>query len=115
PEIGALWGNIPQSYSMAGIINSAIRLSIRWEEVGAASHRSLEPGRGPRHRRAAPSWRPRRRRQCSAQTARGDLVRLEREGGGAWRCPAANGRRAAAADVYYARSVSRRFSGILQR
>ncbi len=33
PETGALWGNIPQSYSMAGIINSAMRLSIRWEDV----------------------------------------------------------------------------------
>ncbi|HXP03591.1 MAG TPA: glycoside hydrolase family 15 protein [Stellaceae bacterium] len=33
PETGALWGNIPQSYSMAGIINSAMRLSIKWEDV----------------------------------------------------------------------------------
>ncbi len=33
PETGALWGNLPQSYSMAGIINSAMRLSIRWEDV----------------------------------------------------------------------------------
>jgi len=33
PETGALWGNIPQSYSMAGIINSAMRLSVRWEDV----------------------------------------------------------------------------------
>jgi GH15 family glucan-1,4-alpha-glucosidase len=33
PETGALWGNIPQSYPMAGIINSAMRLSVRWEDV----------------------------------------------------------------------------------
>ncbi len=33
PETGALWGNIPQSYSMAGIVNSAMRLSVRWEDV----------------------------------------------------------------------------------
>jgi len=33
PETGALWGNIPQSYSMAGIINSAMRLSVKWEDV----------------------------------------------------------------------------------
>ena len=33
PETGALWGNIPQTYSMAGIINSAMRLSVRWEDV----------------------------------------------------------------------------------
>jgi hypothetical protein len=32
-ETGALRGNIPQSYSMAGIINSAMRLSVRWEGV----------------------------------------------------------------------------------
>jgi len=32
PETAALWGNIPQTYSMAGIINSAMRLSVRWEE-----------------------------------------------------------------------------------
>jgi GH15 family glucan-1,4-alpha-glucosidase len=33
PETAALWGNIPQTYSMAGIINSAMRLSVRWEDV----------------------------------------------------------------------------------
>ena len=33
PETGALWGNIPQTYSMAGIINSAMRLSVKWEDV----------------------------------------------------------------------------------
>ena len=33
PETAALWGNIPQTYSMAEIINSAMRLSVRWEDV----------------------------------------------------------------------------------
>jgi GH15 family glucan-1,4-alpha-glucosidase len=33
PETGSVWGNIPQTYSMAGIINSAMRLSVRWEDV----------------------------------------------------------------------------------
>lgn len=32
PDTGALWGNIPQTYSMAGIVNSATRLSMSWEE-----------------------------------------------------------------------------------
>jgi GH15 family glucan-1,4-alpha-glucosidase len=32
PQTGALWGNIPQTYSMAGIINSATRLSEKWED-----------------------------------------------------------------------------------
>ncbi|WP_044872721.1 glycoside hydrolase family 15 protein [Pseudomonas sp. LFM046] len=32
PLSGELWGNIPQTYSMAGLINSAMRLSISWEE-----------------------------------------------------------------------------------
>ncbi|MFD2739492.1 glycoside hydrolase family 15 protein [Sulfitobacter aestuarii] len=28
---GALWGNFPQTYSMVGIVNGAMRLSKRWE------------------------------------------------------------------------------------
>ncbi len=32
PETGALWGNFPQTYSMAGVILSAMRLSQSWEE-----------------------------------------------------------------------------------
>jgi GH15 family glucan-1,4-alpha-glucosidase len=27
PQTGALWGNFPQTYSMAGLITSAMRLS----------------------------------------------------------------------------------------
>ena len=30
---GELWGNFPQTYSMVGIINSALRLSRSWEEA----------------------------------------------------------------------------------
>ena len=33
PETGALWGNLPQTYSMAAIIDSAMRLSVKWEEA----------------------------------------------------------------------------------
>ena len=33
PNSGALWGNFPQTYSMAGIINSAVRLSRSWREA----------------------------------------------------------------------------------
>ena len=32
---GELWGNFPQAYSMAGIINTATRLSSSWEEAWA--------------------------------------------------------------------------------
>ena len=32
PQSGALWGNFPQTYSMAGIINAAVRLSRSWGE-----------------------------------------------------------------------------------
>jgi GH15 family glucan-1,4-alpha-glucosidase len=32
PQSGALWGNFPQTYSMAGLILSAIRLSRSWED-----------------------------------------------------------------------------------
>jgi GH15 family glucan-1,4-alpha-glucosidase len=33
PETGELWGNFPQTYSMVGIINSAMRLSASWEDA----------------------------------------------------------------------------------
>jgi GH15 family glucan-1,4-alpha-glucosidase len=33
PLTGALWGNFPQTYSMAGIINAAVRLSRPWEHA----------------------------------------------------------------------------------
>jgi len=31
PITGELWGNFPQTYSMVGIINAAMRLSARWD------------------------------------------------------------------------------------
>ena len=31
-QTGALWGNFPQTYSMAGLILSAMRLSRSWED-----------------------------------------------------------------------------------
>lgn len=33
PKTGELWGNFPQTYSMVGIINAALRLSKPWEEA----------------------------------------------------------------------------------
>ncbi len=33
PRTGEQWGNFPQTYSMVGVINGAIRLSRRWESV----------------------------------------------------------------------------------
>jgi len=33
PASGELWGNYPQTYSMVGLINSATRLSIPWDEA----------------------------------------------------------------------------------
>ncbi|MEL6290444.1 MAG: glycoside hydrolase family 15 protein [Pseudomonadota bacterium] len=33
PRSGEMWGNLPQTYSMVGIINSAMRLSKPWESV----------------------------------------------------------------------------------
>jgi pentatricopeptide repeat protein len=33
PTSGELWGNFPQTYSLVGIINSAMRLSRSWEEA----------------------------------------------------------------------------------
>ena len=33
PRTSELWGNFPQTYSLVGIINSAVRLSRGWDEV----------------------------------------------------------------------------------
>ena len=33
PRSGEHWGNFPQTYSMVGLINAAIRLSIRWDQA----------------------------------------------------------------------------------
>lgn len=33
PETGELWGNYPQTYSLVGLINCAMRLSVGWEEA----------------------------------------------------------------------------------
>ena len=33
PTTGELWGNFPQTYSMVGVINGAVRLSAPWDSV----------------------------------------------------------------------------------
>lgn len=33
PQTGELWGNFPQTYSLVGLINAAMRLSRSWESV----------------------------------------------------------------------------------
>jgi GH15 family glucan-1,4-alpha-glucosidase len=33
PATGEMWGNFPQTYSMVGLINSATRLSIPWDQA----------------------------------------------------------------------------------
>jgi GH15 family glucan-1,4-alpha-glucosidase len=33
PETGELWGNFPQTYSLVGLINTAMRLSRPWDSV----------------------------------------------------------------------------------
>jgi GH15 family glucan-1,4-alpha-glucosidase len=33
PASGLLWGNFPQTYSLVGVINSAVRLSRSWEQA----------------------------------------------------------------------------------
>jgi GH15 family glucan-1,4-alpha-glucosidase len=33
PDTGELWGNFPQTYSMVGLIVSAMRLSKSWDEA----------------------------------------------------------------------------------
>ncbi|MCY1290221.1 Trehalase [compost metagenome] len=33
PVTGEMWGNFPQTYSMVGLINGAMRLSAPWDTV----------------------------------------------------------------------------------
>jgi GH15 family glucan-1,4-alpha-glucosidase len=33
PATGEHWGNFPQTYSMVGMINSATRLSMPWDQA----------------------------------------------------------------------------------
>jgi len=33
PSTEELWGNFPQTYSLVGLINAAMRLSRRWEDA----------------------------------------------------------------------------------
>jgi GH15 family glucan-1,4-alpha-glucosidase len=33
PKDGSLWGNLPQTYSMVGLINGAMRLSTSWDDA----------------------------------------------------------------------------------
>ena len=33
PATGELWGNFPQTYSMVGLVNAAMRLSKPWEDA----------------------------------------------------------------------------------
>ena len=62
PDTGALWGNLPQTYSMAGIINTATDSLRHGRTHGRAHRHSLEPGRGSRPsrgRRLLAAWRSR--------------------------------------------------------
>jgi GH15 family glucan-1,4-alpha-glucosidase len=43
PTTGELWGNLPQTYSMAGIVNSCINLSRNWADAWPQSP-TTEPG-----------------------------------------------------------------------
>jgi GH15 family glucan-1,4-alpha-glucosidase len=36
PQTGELWGNIPQTYCMAGVINTGMKLSRSWDEAWSA-------------------------------------------------------------------------------
>ncbi|MBS0250211.1 MAG: glycoside hydrolase family 15 protein [Proteobacteria bacterium] len=50
PSTGELWGNLPQTYSMAGLINSGMTLSRKWEDAwtgsAAAHHDDTKGGNG---------------------------------------------------------------------
>lgn len=44
PVTGQLWGNLPQTYSMAGIVNSCMNLSRNWTEAWPRAAHGPEPG-----------------------------------------------------------------------
>ena len=56
PATGELWGNFPQTYSLVGLINTAMRLSRSWESMllgrDEPSHRHLQSCRAARRTRA---------------------------------------------------------------
>jgi hypothetical protein len=37
PETGELWGNIPQTYCMAGVISTGMKLSRDWDDAWVSS------------------------------------------------------------------------------
>ena len=52
PVTGEMWGNFPQTYSMVGIINAAVRLSAPWESqvmsrLVVVSNRVADPRKQP--------------------------------------------------------------------
>jgi GH15 family glucan-1,4-alpha-glucosidase len=53
PATGELWGNIPQTYSMAGLINSAMTLSKKWDAAWSNNDTPQEPEPTDRQDRAA--------------------------------------------------------------
>lgn len=49
PATGELWGNLPQTYSMAGMINSGMTLSRKWDDAwtgSAAAHHDTKGSNG---------------------------------------------------------------------
>ena len=44
PTTGELWGNLPQTYSMAGIVNSCMNLSRNWADAWPRASQGPEPG-----------------------------------------------------------------------
>jgi GH15 family glucan-1,4-alpha-glucosidase len=67
PGNGTLWGNFPQTYSMAGLILAAMRLSRSWEDRSA--DRSVEPRGRPKPRWRQPGRRAGRCRALAPQAA----------------------------------------------
>jgi len=81
PKGGALWGNFPQTYSMAGLILTAMRLSRSWggqilARLIVVSNRVAVPNRDSSGQAGGLGGR----HSLPAETASGHLVRMERKG-----------------------------------
>ena len=80
PQTGALWGNFPQTYSMAGLILTAMRCRAAGRTAIGAADRRFKSCRHSEPRWHEPGRRTGRCRAFPAQAQQRTLVRLERHG-----------------------------------
>ncbi len=72
PVTGEMWGNFPQTYSMVGIINAAMRLSAPWDSAhDGSARRRFQPRGRPAQAPPPAAWPSRSAKACSRRAASG--------------------------------------------